>query len=741
MRRFWLTSCVFSFLFAINLQADDLTVDPPQVWDSPCALPPPLPPPPPIVCVPGDVIVDLNNPFYSEGVLSTEEGGVLTGPNIRIQARKIIYTRRMDLEPPIFTVYCEGDILIDYRGQTLVGDSIFFDFVSNSGTLTCGRIAYPPWYISGEKVDLCPNGNIIIWEGSITTTEGPDKNIELLGEAIRITPDRTLAARNITLRLEHIPVLWFPSFQIDLSQMIEIPFAVTFGWGGYPGTHLGIRYQFFKWNDLKAYARADAFFGQGVGGGIETAYAPADSWAECFTRSYYAHDLKILDPKRKDRYRFQGTYFNRFFEDTTTVNLVYDVVSDGEMATIYNTKDFELETADKTELEIRTQSDAWIVRLFARARVNAFQSVNQRLPEVTWSWHPFEVPHTGIVAQGIFKAGYLDYISSNEIPKGPNLRAGRFEVHPYLYRPFYLGPVTATPEAGLIGIGYTNGPLRKELEPLKKEFERGPSSGEAVGQLVGNVGFRVETAFSRYFDSFKQVAEPYAHYYLLTTPRSSINHHYIFTLKDSYGFLQLIRFGMRQSFFYRNSGLFIRPFWVDIWANAFLDVHKIHQAIPRGYLDAEWQPTARLLMTFNSGWNFQERQIDFYNLRGDYTISQDLALSLEYRHRGRFYWRKADFYNFVLEAVRSQKALLESPVSDKRDTFLARFFYRFNPDWTGKFELRHGWRHHHKQRAYTEYEFELATLLYQHWQLSFKFEAREADKRSSVNFKLVPPFP
>ncbi len=45
------------------------------------------------------------------------------------------------------------------------------------------------------------------------------------------------------------------------------------------------------------------------------------------------------------------------------------------------------------------------------------------------------------------------------------------------------------------------------------------------------------------------------------------------------------------------------------------------------------------------GLNFAESQVDYYNVRLDWTLNIDVAFGLEYRHRGRFDWRKADFYN------------------------------------------------------------------------------------------------
>ena len=134
-------------------------------------------------------------------------------------------------------------------------------------------------------------------------------------------------------------------------------------------------------------------------------------------------------------------------------------------------------------------------------------------------------------------------------------------------------------------------------------------------------------------------------------------------------------------------------------------------------------PYERIYIGIDGAWHFQEKQLDFYNARVDWTVSENVALGIEYRHRSRFDWRKADFYNFILESTRTQAELLASPLSDRRDTLLFRLFTRLTPIWTAKFDLRHGW-HREFQGPYFEYQIEMYRIIFQHWKLCFKYEKR-----------------
>lgn len=697
-----------------------MTLDPPMIWETDCIQCVPVESPPHLsfsVC-PEDVIVDLLDPIYEEGVLRTEKGGILTAPDLRIQAQNITYIRDLASEKPQFCVTCKGNLLVDYKEFILVGETLYYDFLTQTGYLTCGRTGAPPWYVGGEEIILQQGGELIVRNGYVSTSETETQDIAIRSPCITLSADQVITAKNLNLRVKNVPLAWFPKLRLDLKNYGRSPFAVKFGWGGFLGSYVSLLYQFASFRDFTATARLDGFFGKGLGGGIETRYNPAWRPTQFYTRNYYANDIPLDNPERRDRYRFQGTYSDRIYG--FAIKGMYDVVSDPQMAADYQTKDFNLKTAGRTQISLRKQESSWIANLFTRVRVTDFQSVNQELPSLQLNFHPFEIPNTGLIFENTFQAAYLDYVFSDDIRNAQDFSSARVATYPFFYRPFIFGPVVATPEAGLIGIGYSNTP-----------------GGGSAGQALGEFGLKIETALSKLGESWKHVVEPYLHYQYLTSPRSPIDHHYIFTINDGWDRLNVVRFGIRNSFFVKVPCGIERPFWIDLWANAFFNTPTIPQTIPRVYLNLEWIPYSRIFVAVESGWYFPNNQLDYYNGRIDWTLNENLAFGFEYRHRSRFDWRKADFYNFILESTRTQEELLASPLSDRRDTILFRIFTRVTPDWTAKFDLRHGWNRK-RQDPYLEYQIELTTVVLQHWLLTFIYDKREADNRYSFSLKLNP---
>lgn len=717
-------------LFIFPLAADELTTDPPTIWEGDCIPCRPYDSPYPLKEIEDNVVVDLMNPLYENGILTTEEGGILVAPEFRVQAQKIVYTRYLEGEIPIFTVFCEGNLLIDYKEWTLTGDTLYYDFLTHTGYITNGRTAAPPWYVGGKEILLLNDGNLVVLDSYLTTSESDPREVIIRAPRINLAPNGILTASNINLRVKKVPLLWVPCFTYDLNSTdYRSPFGIKFGWGGFKGSYLSLLYRFLSWGNLQGTARLDGFFGQGAGFGIETVYDPKGDPAEVYTRNYYANDLAIDDPIKRHRYRFQGTFYDEI--GRVVIDGMYDAVSDGEMAADYQTKDFDLNTAGRTQIEFRRKENAWIANLFAKVRVNDFQSVNQELPSFRLHLHPFEIPFTGIMVENTFKASYLHYVFSDEV-HAPNFHSGRIAIYPLLYRPFFLGALTATPEAGLIGIAYTNS----------------PHNGGTAGQALGKFGVKLETAFSKCFSNVKHVVEPYAHYHFLTHPRVSTDDHFIFTIQDGYDKLNLIRLGIRSSLFAKGFCGLYRPLWIDLWTNAFFDTPTIPQTIPKGYLTIEWQPHNRIFLETDGAWNFERHQLDFCNTRIKWTVHENLAFGAEFRHRGLFDWRKDDFYNFILESVRTEQELLNSPLSNHRDTFLFRTFFRLTPGWNLKFDLRRGWNRFKvedgkkiRERNYLEYQAECGTTVFQHWRLTFIYEKRVADQRYSCSLKLDPGAP
>jgi hypothetical protein len=349
-------------------------------------------------------------------------------------------------------------------------------------------------------------------------------------------------------------------------------------------------------------------------------------------------------------------------------------------------------------------------------RVNSFQTVKQELPTFETSFKPFELRKTGVIFENWASASYLNFEYSKQPPHIHNYSSSRFEYFPTLYRPIVFGRfATLTPEIGMITILYGDSPRR-----------------DSQWLAQGKAGLNLQTQLYRYYGSVKHVIEPYAYYRYYSAPNSSPHQHYIFDISDGWDRLNYLSFGIYHVFYAKPSDSCIsRLLSADIYTYAFFDTHKIHQTIPRVYGTVSFFTLPTLKHTIDTGWNLEHNQLDFFNFRTEWTVNADFAIAGEYRHRGPYWWRKVDRENFFLDMFHSEERLRHSQLSDRNETLLIHFFYRFHPNWACEFTSRQGWNRK-REPGYLEFEIDVMTTIQTAWHLRFSYEHQEIDDRVAM---------
>jgi hypothetical protein len=666
------------------------------------------------------ITADLRNPEYSEGVLKTECGGVINGPDIRIQAMYIEYTRKVIDSQVYATVYAEGKLLIEYGPYTFVGDSLEYDFQEKRGTVFNGKSGVDPWYFGGEQIDLLPNKTVVVRKGFITTSEKCDPDWAILTNSAQITCDKIVTAKGIYLHYNKVPLLWVPCFKANLDWILDSPIRYRFRWGGPQGPRIGMIYEAFVLENLEAFLRFDYRFQRGPGGGIETAYESPDGNETFHTINYIANDSSIDDPNEKTRYRVEGIYSNYRDDGRFTIDLTYDKLSDKDMASDYYDRSFDLKTAEHTQLSIRRQWDQCsITNFFTRVRINDFQTINQELPEVAASMRPYVLGSTGLIWEQLAKMGYFDFKYSDDVEHVHDYHSSRIELRNRLYRNFKTNYLVATPEAKGVLIYYGSSPQH-----------------EPRSLLVGSFGGEIKTDLYKHYSNTKHIIEPYLLYQYITTPTVSPNNHFMFDIEDGWFTLNTLRIGLRNLIYTKRAPQCVtRNLTGDIYTYIFFDNNTQLESVPKIYGDFVWDALPCLRYSLHSAWDIERSILDHVNFRTDWTLSADFAIAAEYRHRSPYAWRKMDPYNFILESFHTENELFHSLVSDRRDTLLCHTFYRFHPDWTCEFQLRHGWNRRNEP-AYMEYQLDLVTTLRSKWNIRLSYQYREYDHTLTFYFSL-----
>lgn len=661
------------------------------------------------------ITVDLREPTYSNGVLETQQGGIITAPNLRIQAKKISYVRKTVDGVPMGTIDAEGDLLVEIGDYVFIGRRLEYNFETETGIIYDGRTAVEPWFIGGKTIHISSEGNYLIHDAFVTTSENYYYTWEIASDESSLTDGYLLDARNVQFRFYRVPLMWLPSLKVDLNVIFDHPIRYNVRWGGRQGPRIGMMYEVFSWDRWKGFCRLDYRVKRGIGGGFETSYVSEDHKQEFDSMNYFAPDISLSSPHRHHRYRFQGHYRNLFASDSTSLEITYDKISDKDMPSDYDEKGITIETMRRTQLHVRRQENSWIANFFVRPRINDFQTLKQELPTLDLHWRPIELGYTGIITDNQIRFSYLDFTYDNSVKDVHDYNAPRVEFSNRFYKTLSSGTVTATPEAGLVAIYYGNSPEKEDK-----------------WATLGVFGCEVTSSLYRFYDCWKHVMQPYLDYHYYTFPTTNPEDHYIFDIEDDWYRLNLLRAGMRHNLYYKGAYPCYSPFLeADFWVNSFVDTPTIPKTIPKVYTKITAFTTTSLRHSVETAWDFEENQLDHLNVRTEWTLTEDIAVATEYRHRSPFDWRKVEHNRFVLDSFRTIEELRESELSDRRDTVLAHMFYRFHPDWALEVRARHGWNRH-KEPTYMEYEFNLMGTIRSTWHSKLSYQHKEDDKRFVV---------
>lgn len=665
-----------------------------------------------------EIVVDLKDAHYEEGVLSTHSGGVLLFGCMRIQAQNIRYVHEEK-------VCAQGKVLVLYGQKIMAGEQLVYDFKKSCGTIYNGVLTEFPVVIGAKKIHLLPNDTYELEDSFVTLCETDAQDFSINSKKLCISKNNEIIANDIFLRFFSVPLFTISSLKTHASVIGDIPVSTTFTAGGVEGSYVTLRYRMLTHEDLNVYLRADYVLGHGPGGGVDIDYCCKPENRFFHAKNFIVQDRSYDDPKNRARYRFEGRYDECFPCQNTEASLTYDFLSDSEMASDFSAKEFDLDTGLRTEFLLWRKEHNWALDFATRVRVNDFQTVNQELPALKGNMRPLSLGYSGCIFDTRLKAAYLNYVYASGTPNVNNFQATRIEVNPCLYRPIALGKAaTLTPQAEVFGIFYGNNPQER-----------------AAQQFVAKYGAHLSTNFYRYFGSVKHVVEPYAEYENWTFPTVNFDHYFVFNINDGYTGLQWLRFGIANSFYKGCSPTCIKKLlYINLWAYRFFNMHTMYKQLPKIYGSAAWYPFDCLKGQFDFAWNLETHSPEYMNLHHLWTIDENLAFNFDILSRGSRAWRKADPTNFMLDAFWPEAVLESSELSDRRITLLTHSFWRFHPNWSFEAETRWGW-HRTDQPAYFEYQLDLATILGCNWNLKFSFEHREIDNRFFISFKLGTPCP
>lgn len=531
--------------------------------------------------------------YLAEESVTIAIGNVeLTYQDVRIRADSARFNdRTYEFEAEGDVRFAHGDV--SWSGERIRGNlrAKTFDFGQYEATAL-------PWYIRGTGAERRADGAISVAGAQASTCEhlhGGVPHWRLEADRLIYFPDGRFKAYGAVYKIGNLPVFYLPvAWGDSTAEYGGFEFRPGFksDWG--PFVRVAKEWQL---SDAAAAAAAARF-------GVE--YRAERGWAlshrtiidtpHTFTR-LQLYGMKDEDPPREltvdgvdynsryeveeERYRIWGRHQSGFLEDRLRLRINADYRSDEELLREFFRRDYRQDQQAASFVDLAYVHDRFEISLDCRPRLNDFETVVERLPELR-----LDVPRQPLFGLPVSYAGgsglahlrmnWRDYDLPRPLPPaaaladGEDYRATRFDTLHFLYLPLRLRDVSLVPRAGVRATHYS----RTSLAPVTDADWYGnfraddpkPSTendapvtnydgdGGAEWRFAWELGAEVSTKFWRNWpaasrwglDGVRHVIQPYANYTYLPEPDVDKEHLYYFDEVDRIDENHFVRFGVRQ---------------------------------------------------------------------------------------------------------------------------------------------------------------------------------------------------
>lgn len=443
----------------------------------------------PLICAPltgkgpeltADRLLNENDQLIAEG------DARLKVADTELRADTIVYNKES------LKVNASGGVSITQSTGRIIVPEANYDGNERAISAPAFRAGTPPLYLSGDA--LKGISGTLSAENTVLTYHEPESiSLNVRAGKVSYLNSDTLLVEDATLRIGKVPFFYIPRFTQNSR---ETPLRVRFraGSGDNLGVHLQTDIFYTQLNEefepgvlLDYYGKRGVLIGPAANYRLDA----HNGFVEGSLRSGFIRDngnrlergADVLGRFiNKQREFIQWQHKSRV-DDRLELSASTAWWSDSEVLRDFRDDLYNDNQQPDNYGEAVWLDDAFIVSLLARFSPNDFQLVQQRLPELTFTWLPTEVFDSGIYTEA--KASASRLIEKN--PRGivAEIRSNRFDYYQGLRKPIPINDwATVTP---VVGSRITH-------------YEKTRDFRSSYTRVLGQVGFDAEMTAHRDWD-------------------------------------------------------------------------------------------------------------------------------------------------------------------------------------------------------------------------------------------------
>jgi len=316
----------------------------------------------------------------------------------------------------VSSIYLEGDVVLT-RGQRMIrAERLYYDFREDRALIldVVARALEPsqklPIYVRAAKVQQLSANEYNATNAQITTSEFHTPHVAIGAREVNLidnTPKNALgevtgveagtyAAKDTTMNLDGVPLLWWPvsrgDFSTDRMAFKSAKFGYQSDFGGIAETewHLFNLMGLQQPQGYDATLKLDYYTDRGPGVGVNMNYERDDYYG--LIRSYYIHDdgsddlggARGGDPDHDDRGRFLLRH-RQLLPQQWELTLETSYLSDDQYLESFERNEFENGKDQESLVSLLKRKDNWQFSTLLNYRVNEFQTQTEHLPDSRFS--------------------------------------------------------------------------------------------------------------------------------------------------------------------------------------------------------------------------------------------------------------------------------------------------------------------------------------------------------------------
>ncbi len=371
----------------------------------------------------------------------------------------------------------KGNVVLIQDGERVTGDQLTFNFDTMKGEFKEASIAAKPFFGSGRKISKVGENHIQIDQGRLTTCDHDKPHFSFFSRKIDVYPGEKATARNVRLLLGKFPIMYIPRFTQDLRDK-EPVFVITPGYDKDWGAFALSRWKYKLSDEVGGIVHLDYRQKKDFAWGVDLDYKTA-SLGEGMIRTYYMNERSVendfFEERRtptveRERFRVQWRHKWQIDERTSSI-LQYYKLSDADFLKDYFESQYRDDTNPSTYFLLTRGMNLGTLSFRADARVNRFESMVERLPEINMNIFNQQIAQTGLYFKN--STTFSNLTKVNASPSSDRRETMRFDVNSEVSYPMKLGFIEFKPFAGGEHTYYSKALRREDYNSIRGIFRTG----------------------------------------------------------------------------------------------------------------------------------------------------------------------------------------------------------------------------------------------------------------------------